>query len=835
MTPRLGPLLTVVTEGVVLFLVLFSAWPFGSVHQYFQWVLLVAVAVLLALWALRAVLERRARWVACPVAVGLALLCLLGMTQVVPLSPGWVEWLSPQTAAVQQLALPTAQELDQVGLSAAAGRTLSFDAAATRACLLQLVAILSLFAAVRNNLRSPGCFYRLAWLATANGVLLALVGMGQLASGPPNVVLWSFHTDGEVFGPFICRNHFAYYANLCLGLAGGLLLGTRYFLAAPRPERAGWARAGRDMLRDPRVLWLAACLAILGAGLVACLSRGGVFGLCGGAAVAVLLRATRRATPRWALTAGVLVGAALLAGGLGFDRVSRRWEQVLTETAGEGRPAVWARGLELAARFPLTGTGLGTFGVAEPHTRRPGDPANVVWDHAHNDFVELWAEGGTPQLLVALAVIALVVASGVRAFRRHGETGLGRLALGGLVGFVAVAVQSVVDFGLHVPAVAVLAAVVAALLANLAEAPLDGAADPAPAPAARPLAGLLQAAALLAVALFLVAEGRRAEQAERCRLAAWRSPDERQIAYLRAGLALAPARADLHVALADALIGRADRLTLEAQLFAALAPPPTEAAGLVAALQRVAGAPAHVAHHAADVAEARRQLVRAQQCSPLSSDVHQRLLKLALRRGDDPSVALARLERLAPAEPAVWYAAGLLAARRGDRGEVRRAWHHALRGGSAYLKEIAAAVPRLLSAAELLTEVLPPEPELIVAAADALGPAQLPPPERERFLRAALAALANPQRTPTAEGDLLAARVHARLGEVTAAAAAYERAVAARPWSAGWRLELGQFLHRHGRLAEARQQLLLVLTQQPDNHSAQVLYQRLLRDVAETQ
>src|SRR5262249_38182480 len=83
---------------------------------------------------------------------------------------------------------------------------------------------------------------------------------------------WSVPTKGQVFGPFVCRNHAAYYLNLCLGLTAGLLLGTRYFLTS---ERSSW----RGIFRDPRVLWLICGIGIMFAGLIATLSRGGLIGL----------------------------------------------------------------------------------------------------------------------------------------------------------------------------------------------------------------------------------------------------------------------------------------------------------------------------------------------------------------------------------------------------------------------------------------------------------------------------------------------------------------------------------------------------------------------------
>jgi O-antigen ligase len=788
MRSTLAKLLTAAMEGIVLFLVLFAAWPFGSVHAYFQWVMLAGVGVLLGCWAARAILVGRLLWVACPVTVALAALCLLAIVQVLPLDAGWIGRLSPATAQLYDFLLPAPAELADAGADDGV-RTLSLDAGATRMCIVQLVAILALFAVVRNNLRDPGAFYRLAWLAAINGVLLALVGMGQLASSPPNVVLWSFPTQGQVFGPFICRNHFAYYANLCLGLGAGLLLGRRYFLAPPRDRAHMAERAWRDLFRDPRVLWLGTCLAILLAGLLACLSRGGVLGLAVGGGVALAVLRTHTRMPRWFMGAGITTLAGLLVLWVGFDRVSRRWEEVWQDNvAAEARTTVWRRTLPLVERFPIWGTGLGTFGLVEPQTRRPGDRWNILHDHAHNDFLELWIEGGAGQLLVALVVIGLVVRQGVRAFRQHADTPMGRLALGALAGFVAVVVQSAVDFGLHIPAVAMLAAVLAAMLANLAETPEPASASPLP----RGLSpgALVQAAALVAVGLFLVSAGAHAEQAERYRLAARDVTRPRRVAYLRAAIALAPDRAELHVRLADALL-----------------------------------------EQDGDAAEARRHITRARQLSPLSLDVQLRCARLASLAGDrrQEAAALARLRRLAPCDPGPWYAAGKQALADGDRAEACRCWRNALLGGPTYLDAIVRSVPAVLSPQELLDQLLPPDPALIVAAADALVRTGLTATEERRFLRTARNLLTHDTADRAPDEALLLARVCARLDDVPAARGAYELVLADRPRSTDVRLEFSAFLLRVGADHEARRELQLLLAQEPANQAAQELHRDVLR------
>ena len=51
----------------------------------------------------------------------------------------------------------------------------------------------------------------------------------------------------------------------------------------------------------------------------------------------------------------------------------------------------------------MWGTGLGTFESIEPPERQPGGTANISWDHAHNDYLELLVEGGAGAAAAFLA------------------------------------------------------------------------------------------------------------------------------------------------------------------------------------------------------------------------------------------------------------------------------------------------------------------------------------------------------------------------------------------------------------------------------------------------
>src|SRR5947208_2066658 len=85
--PKAVALLRGVMEALVLLLVCAAPWPYGSVHPGFEFLLLAGVGLLLLLWGARMVLEGRLVWKKCPVLLCLAGLFVLGVWQVIPLSP----------------------------------------------------------------------------------------------------------------------------------------------------------------------------------------------------------------------------------------------------------------------------------------------------------------------------------------------------------------------------------------------------------------------------------------------------------------------------------------------------------------------------------------------------------------------------------------------------------------------------------------------------------------------------------------------------------------------------------------------------------------------------
>ena len=200
-----------------------------------------------------------------------------------------------------------------------------------------------------------------------NGVLLALFGLIQFFTSPHHVLYWTFPSAGQVFGPFICRDHFPFYINMCFGLGLGLLWSSKSLNTRIQSSK-GRARSLPIWLSHPQVLGIGAALALMLSSLAVCLSRGGMLAFVSGGLVCLIIQ----------LAPHPVFWTALWASGPDFGYrfdflvwnapVEARLATFWQGRALEDRVPIWSRTLILAKEFPVWGTGLGTFQYVEPCT-----------------------------------------------------------------------------------------------------------------------------------------------------------------------------------------------------------------------------------------------------------------------------------------------------------------------------------------------------------------------------------------------------------------------------------------------------------------------------------
>jgi hypothetical protein len=312
----------------------------------------------------------------------------------------------------------------------------------------------------------------------ALGVGLAIFGVVQRAAAgtePLIYGLWKAPPLSTPFGPFFNRNHFAGWMIMALPLALGYAVAVLQQSDHPsRPAIGSWLRwlatpeASRFLVATFAVLAMATALVVTG-------SRSGIAAFAVSAIVfgALAMRQAGGAAGRrvaLAGLAGLFMAAVAWAGAQStFARFS------LTSVDLPGRVAAWQDTLRITADFIVTGTGLGTYRDAML-VYQTGDRI-AIFAHAHNEYLQLLAEGGLLVAVPALAVLAALVVLGRRRLReesaapaeRSRPTGAGLdvatwLRIGAAAGLVAIAAQSVVEYSLQRAGNMALAIVLLAIL-----------------------------------------------------------------------------------------------------------------------------------------------------------------------------------------------------------------------------------------------------------------------------------------------------------------------------------------------------------------------------------
>jgi O-antigen ligase len=382
--------------------------------------------------------------------------------QLVPLPPSLLAALSPGRAAFEPQ--PHASWLPLSVSPPDTWRGLAFLGAA-------LIVHLAAFVALAPN----GARARFLRGLSLLGLAFSLVGLVQVARGSTRIygVFEPHEGGGSIFGPFVNRNNFAGYMLMVIPAALSVFSRALETATAAARGEKGWRRP-LQILDTPDgtalVTWAVPAFAAT-AGLLATHSRGGLLAFLG--SLAVLALRLPRARALW--LAALAVAATL--SGLGLERLEDRFAHVSTESLT--RTLVWKDSLERSRAFRAAGSGFNTFAAALssaspwslPLGATPwpagGSPLEILgprggrrtpaaiggpfwYREAHNDYLQVLIETGIPGLMLALwaAVAAL------RAVRADPWL---LAALSGLL------LQEFVDFGLQIPALALLFVAIAAL------------------------------------------------------------------------------------------------------------------------------------------------------------------------------------------------------------------------------------------------------------------------------------------------------------------------------------------------------------------------------------
>lgn len=319
----------------------------------------------------------------------------------------------------------------------------------TWAAALSLIPALAVFAAcLVLDARQR---FTLVVIVLAGTVLSILLGALQVASGGGDLHIDSRTADGAMAGFFVNRNHFATLILMSLPFAAALATPSRRWPVPPK--MLGWACA------------LFGLLAVIA--LAAIRSRAGVVLLAPAMLLGLLIIARSgeagrsiRALRLW-LAGGVGAGLAVLA--FGLSPLMARFEQA---GGGQERLDRWPDVLEAAGRYQPLGSGLGSFDAVYRSVEPVIALDSTYFNHAHNDYLELWLETGWLGAAVLALALIWVAPRWLKSWRDGGGERRGDpLARAAGAALLLLAMHSVVDFPIRSTTILVLSALCLGLIA----------------------------------------------------------------------------------------------------------------------------------------------------------------------------------------------------------------------------------------------------------------------------------------------------------------------------------------------------------------------------------
>jgi len=434
-------------------LVVLAPLPFGSVHDRYVLALeLFASALgLLAILLIGRDENARAAVPRAPLWICLGVIAL-GIFQIVPLPFSIAEKFNPTADLVRPL-------IPYLGLPHPPAVAWSVAAPESTDALLRFIAYVLIGLAAAVAFDNAASRRRLAIVVVAIGVFEGVYGSGEYLSGHQHIFAFAkkYYLDSAT-GTFINRNHFATLLAIALPFSLVLALpdpGRRRREHRTWRERVVSAADGQGLRRLLAVgasaaIWMGLLLSHSRAGLLSALIAAGI--------VLVRFRGVRAA--RWAAVIGAGVLLILLSAELS-QAPGERFFTVKDDIQSKGgRLTVWRDSMGLITARPILGWGYGTFESAFPMVQSAA--IDLLYDHAHNDWVEWTTEGGVLTLGAAVAMLVL----SLRGFRRNdgpasSSSGFDfAFSVACRAAIVAVAVHGLWDFSLRIPAVAAVCAVV---------------------------------------------------------------------------------------------------------------------------------------------------------------------------------------------------------------------------------------------------------------------------------------------------------------------------------------------------------------------------------------
>jgi O-antigen ligase len=365
--------------------------------------------------------------------------------QCISLPVSFVQLLSPHTAAAYQPALdllPTGTRIP-----------LTINRQATLLECLRLSAYALFYILTVQLLSRSHRLQRAVVVVAVFSVALAFASMLQRASAPDTLLWFRELRSGHIsFGPWVNRNQYAGFMVMVCPILLALFLVHRSVGWEGESFRERFIALFSGPEASLHLFYGFGALVIFSSILVS-QSRGGVLSIAFAVLPFFLLIARSQGkmkTLTMLLLTVLLIAVVSAAGWFSWEPIIEHFISTLDAETGrltDARLPLWKDALKIVVDFPLTGAGFGSFADIFPSYK--GFDDHLLYDHAHNDYIELLTDGGLIAFLLAAWFVVSILWLGLRQIFLRQDRSAILLSIGAFSGIAGALVYSMTDFNLH--------------------------------------------------------------------------------------------------------------------------------------------------------------------------------------------------------------------------------------------------------------------------------------------------------------------------------------------------------------------------------------------------
>lgn len=452
-------------EWLLISLLAFMPLAFGVVHAWSEEIVIIISGAIVMCFLLKFLFNRKHEIIWTWAYIPLGIFLILVVIQLIPLPEWLVSTVSGNTAAMKKELLGDLPDSDKLLKSI----TLTFYPFATKHDLRLILALAGVFFVVLNEFNRPAKIKRLLKAIVFIGTFIALISLGQNILGNGKIYWFvENHHSKSYSGSFVNHSHYGQFMNLSIGAAFGLLF-ARLHEVFQNKEITLPAVFNYLSSKSSYFIWfIIITIGLSMATVFLSLTRGGIISMLIAMCLMTLIFSSQShlRSHGWIMV-GVAIVAFICILYIGFDAVYERMATLRElNKAGQNRMQMLRDTAVAWSKFPLFGTGLGTYSVVYPMF--DNTHITTLASHAENEYAQAAEETGLIGLSLLLIFLVIVGFSFVRNIR-HIKFPIQSVTYGLCFGLIAILIHSFSDFGQHLPANSFLSIIFCALLISISQ------------------------------------------------------------------------------------------------------------------------------------------------------------------------------------------------------------------------------------------------------------------------------------------------------------------------------------------------------------------------------